>query len=407
MKVNTINSYGLKFNVLSKSQYRCSIPTIQNEEINQDKTQKVYATNLGFKGGTQQLVPLMNDYKWFVRHDQKEPIVAFLSIEASKEGMEALANAILADDKMSYQFIKSLTRVPRKIKLHYRALKEKMPDNSVFFNIYDPTNKYRIAYEKFIEKKIEKAKHTSDLLKLRPDWKEDFLIQKHKELYNNDNFELGQVPHRIGKENFEPIINYLKNYMDYGFKTKQDIPNLTVNGKTFEFEKLMDGRSDKNVYKITTPEGKNFVIKMAEPSNRGLNRPFAIGTCCIIDQYLTRNNCRNSAPLRYYNHDNNVAIYDYIHHATTTKMHSLREFVDAMPDFADLGLRHADTIGNNNYFKLNGSQDAMKKTFDLRYGIEHGELISVDNDHVTYNQVLCPMIYKYHKDLPSGMQMFN
>ena len=195
--------------------------------------------------------------------------------------------------------------------------------------------------------------------------------------------------------------------MDYGFKTKQDIPSLTINGKTFKFEKLIDGRSDKNVYKITTPEGKSFVIKMTDTERKGLNKPFAIGTCCIIDQYLTRNNCRNSAPLRYYNHDNNVAIYDYIHHETTTKMHSFKEFVDTMPDFTDLGLRHSDTVGNNNYFKLNGAQDAMKKTFDFEYGIEHGELVSVDNDHVTYNQVLCPMVYKYHKDLPTGMQMFN
>ena len=78
-----------------------------------------------------------------------------------------------------------------------------------------------------------------------------------------------------------------------------------------------------------------------------------------------------------------------------------------MPDFADLGLRHSDTVGNNNYFKLNNVQKVMKKTFDFEYGVEHKELISVDNDHVTYNQLLSPMVDKYHKYLPSGMQMFH
>ena len=59
--------------------------------------------------------------------------------------------------------------------MSYHRLKKELKET---FNL----NK-QIAYEKFIEKKIEKAKHTSDLLKLRPDWKEDFLIQKHKECY--------------------------------------------------------------------------------------------------------------------------------------------------------------------------------------------------------------------------------
>lgn len=406
MKIEKIFAQS-SFNVQKRGYISTPLPeVIKNNKIENDK-QKVFASNITFKGNTPQLINLMNDYKWFVRHDKKAPIEAFLQIEAPKEEMEELANAILTDDNLSYDFINSTTRLPRRVKRYYAQLKEKMPDNSVFFNLYNPTNNYRIAYEKYMEKKIKNTKSISELLAIRPDWKEDFLLQKHKELYGNDNFELGQVPHRIGKENFLPIVEYLKNFMDYGFKTAQDIPDLTVNEKTFKFKKLLDGRSDKNVFQIISPENRSFVLKMSDPQRKGLNNPFAIGTCCIIDQYLTRNNCRNSAPLRYYNHDTNVAIYDYIQHETTTKMQSLSEFVEKMPDFADLGLRHSDTIGNNNYFKLNQNQELMRRTFDFKYGIEHHELISVDNDHVTYNQPLCPMIYKYHRDLPTGMQMFN
>lgn len=393
--------------VAKKNIVKPNLKEIAPEQETNNNHQKVYASNICFKGGNVQLVNLMNDYKWFVRHDKKSPIDAFLQIKAPKEDMENLANAILTDDNLSFNFIKSLTHLPRKIKRYHNNLKEIMPENGVFFNLYNPTNNYRIAYEKYIEKRIENAQSISELLTIRPDWKEDFLLKKHQELYGNDSFELGQVPHRIGKDNFLPIVEYLKGFMDYGFKTRQDIPSFTINNKTFEIEKLIDGRSDKNVFKITSPEGRSFVLKMADVNQRGLNKPFAIGTCCIIDQYLTRNNCRNSARLRYYNHDNNVAIYDFVEHETTTKMHSFAEFIEKMPDFTDLGLRHSDTVGNNNYFKLNQNQDVMRRTFDFAYGVKHNELISVDNDHVTYNQPLCPMVYKYHKDLPTGMQMFN
>ena len=134
-----MNKYKNKKNLLQTNE----VPTIRN--------QRAYFNYLGFKGCTKPLVPLINDYKWFVRHDQKEPILAFLSLEAPKENMEALANIILADEKMSFNFIRSLTKHPRKIKRYYRKLQEKLPHDSVFFNLYAPNNKYKIAYENYIE----------------------------------------------------------------------------------------------------------------------------------------------------------------------------------------------------------------------------------------------------------------
>ena len=45
----------------------------------------------------------------------------------------------------------------------------------------------------------------------------------------------------------------------------------------------------------------------------------------------------------------------------------------------------------------------MKNTFDYEYGVNHEELISVDNDHATFINILAPKISEYHKDLPNAM----
>ena len=182
---------------------------------------------------------------------------------------------------------------------------------------------------------------------------------------------------------------------------------MNINGRVYSFENFIDGKSDKNVFKVTTPSGEAFIIKMAQPEQRGLNKPFALGTLAMIDTYLARNNCRNSAPIRYYHHASNTAVYDFIEHNTAdSKLNQLNEFIINMPDFADLGLRHNDTVGANNYFKLEKNQKAMQHTYDFQYGVDHNELVSVDNDHVTYDQPLCIVDYNFNKPLPCEMQMF-
>ena len=99
MEINLISSKDLKVDSLSYSKYKNKKNLLQTNEVPTIRNQRAYFNHLGFKGCTKPLVPLINDYKWFVRHDQKEPILAFLSLEAPKENMEALANIILADEK--------------------------------------------------------------------------------------------------------------------------------------------------------------------------------------------------------------------------------------------------------------------------------------------------------------------
>lgn len=378
----------------------------ESQELEMPAKQAVYASHLGFKGG-KQLSALMNDYKWFISHDKLPAIESFLKIEAPAENMESLIRHILTDESTSYDFIDSIVSHPRKIKYYAQDLKTKLPQNTDVLNIFSFGNPYKTAHEKYILTRIRNASSVSELLKIRPDWDERVLLEKHRELYHNDDFELGIVPDSIGRDNYQTIVGYLRNFADIGFKTKKTISDLNINGQIFKFENFVDGKSDKNVFKITTPNGESFILKMAVPDARGLNKPFALGTLAMIDTYLARNNCRNSAPIRYYHHDSNTVLYDFIEHNTVdSKLNLLHEFVINMPDFADLGLRQNDTVGANNYFKLEKNQKAMQHTYDFQYGVDHNELISVDNDHVTYDQPLCPVDYNFNKPLPCEMQMF-
>ena len=92
------------------------------------------------------------------------------------------------------------------------------------------------------------------------------------------------------------------------------------------------------------------------------------------------------------------------------KVHTLFERIDfvnnKIPDIKDLGITIYDTIGSNNYFRLDDSQRALQNSNDFTYGILHDEVISVDNDHATYDKILFPSIDKYHKAIQNEIQMF-
>ena len=77
-----------------------------------------------------------------------------------------------------------------------------------------------------------------------------------------------------------------------------------------------------------------------------------------------------------------------------------------MPDFYALGLTYNDTVGNKNFFLLNNESNGdLVKTVGFQEGVNSGEWVSVDNDHVTYANRMQPMLTKYHSYLPNVMQM--
>lgn len=403
MKVSSINSLSI-----SDKKERLSLSRINNRkcESGQYASQRVYASHLGFKGGIP-LNNLINDYRWFVNNDKVLPVNAFLKIEAPKDSMNQLLQLILSKEDLSYEFIDSIVKQPRNINNFYKSFNDKLPWNADVFNLYSPNNLYMKAYENYLDRKYENASSVSELLTIRPDWKEEILLNKHKELFHNDNFELGSVPESIGKENFSKITEYLSRYAGFGFKTNCEIPDLNINGKVFKFKQYIDGKSDKRVFKIETPEGERYVIKIQDPSRNGLNIASGLGTVSLVDTFLTKNNCRNTAPIRYYNRNSNTALYDYInHHEVPQIRFSIQELSEKMPDTRELGITINDTVGTNNYFRLDNTQNSLKSAYDFNYGVNHGEVVSVDNDHAAYSKMLQPMVNKYLAYLPNEMQMF-
>ena len=374
-----------------------------NSNIDSEETkQKVYASNVCFKNSTP-LTNMIGEYKSRINPHTKQAINSFLQIDAPNESLNSLLNYILNNEELSYQFFDSITDQVRSNAKFYKELSAKLPCCSDILRTEHPLSPYYSAYSRYIDKLYNDADSVSALLKIRPDWKEDVLLKKHRELYHNDSFEIGFVPDCIGKDNFNDLVNYLNQHSQYGFKIHKEIPDLSINGKNFKITALIDGKSDKNVFQVEAENGEKFIVKIASTANRSLDEPFALGTLAKIDTYLTRNNCRNSAPIRYYNHDYNVAIYDYINQVKVPRTHDVSQSGKKIPDFGDLGMRQNDTVGANNYFKLDESQTAMKNTFDYEYGVNHEELISVDNDHATFINILAPKISEYHKDLPNAM----
>ena len=323
-----------------------------------------------------------------------------LKIKTDKESYEGLIRRILSDDSCSYHLIDNVVKHPRGVKHYIRNLEAKLPASSDILLTFTPDNIYRQAYSKYIQSRLDNATSISELLQIRPDWKGDVLLKKHREIYNNDNFELGFIPSEIGENNFTRIVDYLRPYMEIGYKTSKSIPVLNVDGQCFRFHFFSDGRTDKNVFGVETDCGKKFVIKMVDPSKKSLDNAFALGTLCKIDTYLTRNACRNSAPLRYYNHNMNASIYDFIEHKNVTYKPSDYDIHRNIPDFVDLGMRYNDTVGANNLFLLDDSQHILKDMNDWSYGVRNSEWISVDNDHVVFENRLQPKLPEYHKHLP-------
>ena len=194
--------------------------------------------------------------------------------------------------------------------------------------------------------------------------------------------------------------------MDIGLKIRKKIDDLVIDGKTYQFLFYTEGKSSKNVFRVNIPSMmKTYVIKIDEPEKRSLDKPFALGTLAKIDKYLTANRSRNSAPLCYYDHEGNYSIYKYIEHLHISEPYSDLQIVKKhLPDFQALGLDYNDTIGYKNFFELSeNSIDTHWQMEGYQEALHKNEWISVDNDHVTYNNRLQPSINGFHKPLPNAM----
>ena len=75
-----------------------------------------------------------------------------------------------------------------------------------------------------------------------------------------------------------------------------------------------------------------------------------------------------------------------------------------MPDFDALGMCYNDTIGHDNYFLSDRDCELSPDMKNSLSSLPSKELISVDNDHVTFCSPFMLLITKYNAPLPNAMQ---
>ncbi len=378
---------------------------IQSQNVDLPKKYPIY-NKINFRGSS--MPKLWDEYNWYIRHDKTPAVFSFLKIKEAPEVMEKFLNEILKAGDRSKEFFSSIVYNPRSVKAITDGMYKVLPKNSNIFMPFSYISPYNQAYTKFIENKVREAHSVEDLLRIRPDWRGEVLLKKHSELRGNENLTIGNVPKELPFNHLMEMVNYLSSKMEYGMKSNKKIESLTIDGRKYDFKYFTEGKSDKNVFGVFTPEGKKFVLKMSRADLRSLDAPFALGTLAKIDSYLTYNRSRNAAPLCYYNHEHNFSIYKYIEHLPVdAPTNNLSVIAQNMPDFSSLGLSYNDTVGYKNFFRLSTKSNAdLERTEGFQDGVSKGEWISVDNDHVTYNNFWQPGVSSYHAALPNAMQMF-
>ena len=350
---------------------------------------------------------LQNEYNTLIKTKGLNPVKAFFSISDEQSAMDGLLTSILKTEESAFEFIADAIKNPRETSFITNALPEKVGPNSDNVMTFFYTSPYAIAYKGVIAKKFDEAKSVGELLAIRPDWRGAKLLEKHKSLHGDTGFELGEIPQELPKDDLMNIANYLKRFMQGGgAKTPTKIDGINLSSGRYEFEYFTDGKTNKNVFGLNLPSGKKYIMKMADENMRSLDEPFALGTLAKIDTYMTANKSRNTAPLLYYNHDKNFLIYEFIEHIPVDgDTRNLSVINEHIPDYKALGLQFNDSVGSNNCFLLSEkSNPRLVDSVDFINGIEKGEWVSVDNDHVTYSNNFHPQVREFHSYLPNGMQ---
>lgn len=405
MNINILPQINLPQNILTKQVTKPATTVIEQPNYASYTADNVLASKgLNFKGN-KPLNKLYDEYNWYIRHDRVSPIDAFLKMEESHEVMDNFLTEIFKTDDRSKELLDSIAYQPRRAKEFREKLKEKVGENSPNAHTIFYDSPYMKVYEKYIEDKYNNEHSISGLLKMRPDWRGSALLEKFKQMGKNpEDFYIGDIPNDFPRDHFDRITDYLSGQMEFGYKTQKNIDSLELDGRRYDFKYFTEGRSDKNVFGVFTPDKRKYVFKMGDPEKRSLDDPFALGTLAKIDRYLTTNRSPNSAPHCYYNHKKNISIYKYIEHSPVKENpNNLETIKNHLPDFDALGLAYNDSVGNKNCFLLDRVYD---DSVDAHGAISRQEWISVDNDHVTYSNPFQPLITKFHAPLPNAMQMF-
>lgn len=248
-------------------------------------------------------------------------------------------NKVINSDEERENFFDELTSNPAKSQENIEFLQKKLGGIENFTTWYLSENGYLENYEKYLNKKYEKAESIDELLKIQPNWGYWAFERKQASIENPHtnvdilmrdrkiNFVFGSIPKDFGnKSDFNFLCKFLKN-SEYGIKDE----SICIDGRIFTINQLSGGdKSAKNIYKLETLGGKNYIIKMDRfyPEDKLLAQENAyisriaketkmlrgdsVYLDACIDRYLDLNGINSNAKLLYYDFENNTSIYEYI-----------------------------------------------------------------------------------------------
>lgn len=221
MKINIQNTIN-NFNTYKKENINNSNNNFNNTCNIKYSSKHVYAHNISnIHFGSRNINDLYDEYNWYINNDNTPAINAFLKIKADQKDMDSFLTAILNTDDRSFQFIDSLVKQPRNITTLTQKLTEKVGINSKNTMPFLYDSPYKKAYNKYMDEKYNNAHTISELLRVRPDWKGEVLLEKHHQLKGNDSFIIGSIPKEFPNEHLFLIADYLKDKMEIGFKQKK------------------------------------------------------------------------------------------------------------------------------------------------------------------------------------------
>ena len=215
MKINKINLYNPNYNFATRD---------KQDNKQQNVTNSIKRINYAyppifFKGKS--ISKLYEEYNWYINHDKIPALQAFLKIEETPEVMDKFLTEILNTKDRSIQFFDSFLYSPREAVRVTEKLGEKIGTNSKNLMPFAFDSPYNKSYNNYIKNKFNNANCLISLLKLRPDWKGDKLIEKAMQL-GNTKVEIGNIPKELPKQHLDEITNYLRGQMETGYKSKKE-----------------------------------------------------------------------------------------------------------------------------------------------------------------------------------------
>lgn len=278
----------------------------------------------------------------------------------SKEPLPIFFKRALKDAAMSQQFLGLIVRNPRENKANFLAIRSAFAKKQDFLDWFYGKNGFVTFYETYMREQMRKAQKLEDILQIIPNFAPWAL-----EMQFGSKFKIGQIPEEFTNEkDFLALVEQisksecLKHYAQikslersydlfvkvYPSAKKIDWFNVFERGdflrnllkqkcgqpfkveqagKQFTVEFLANPHTNKAVFKITTQNGKLFILKMLpynfvnitsdrmrkEHENQSL-RADSTYSNSLLEFYLKLNGCPHAPKICCYYYAYEVALYE-------------------------------------------------------------------------------------------------